>query len=57
MLFLPSYNSFFAFNLSVVELMIIFAAIGIIVAIVLLVCFHLYFKKKEKEILRKIEME
>ena len=32
-------------------IMIIFAAI------VLLVCFHLYFKKKEKEILRKIEME
>lgn len=38
-------------------IMIIFAAIGIVVAIILLVCFHLYFKKKEKEILKKIEME
>ena len=31
-------------------IMIIFAAIGIIVAIVLLVCFHLYFKKNRNGI-------
>ncbi len=38
-------------------IMIILAVIGSIGSIILLICFHLYFRKKEKEILKKIEIE
>lgn len=38
-------------------MMVIIAAIGIVGSIILLIYFHLYFIKKEKAILKKIEAE
>ncbi len=38
-------------------MMVIIAAIGVVESIILLICFHLYFRKKEKAILKKIETE
>lgn len=38
-------------------MMVIIAAIGVVGLIILLICLHLYFIKKEKAILKKIGAE